>query len=45
MFVVFSPALRRYVSHVLPALRVTKVRVCTLEEWAEEQVRRLFPRP
>jgi DNA helicase-2/ATP-dependent DNA helicase PcrA len=44
MFVVFSPALRRYVSHVLPALRVANVRVCTFAEWAELQVRRLFPR-
>jgi DNA helicase-2/ATP-dependent DNA helicase PcrA len=44
LFVVFSEGLRRYVSHVLPALRVTRPRVCTFEEWAEEQVRRLLPR-
>ena len=44
MFVVFSESLRRYVSHVLPALRVTKPRVTTFEEWAEEHLRRLLPR-
>lgn len=44
MFVVFSQGLRRYVSHVLPALRVSKPRVTTFEEWAEEQVRRLLPK-
>jgi len=44
MFVVFSEGLRRYVSHVLPALGVTKPRVTTFEEWAEEQVRRLLPK-
>ncbi len=44
LFMVFSPALERYVSHVLPALRVTRPRVCTFEAWAEEQVRRLLPR-
>ena len=29
LFVVFSPALRDYVSHVLPALGVTRVQVAT----------------
>jgi len=43
LFVVFSPALRDYVSHVLPALGVSGVRVCTYQEWATEQRRRLFP--
>ena len=43
MFVVFSPGLRDYVSHVLPALGVSRVRVCTYQEWAGEQRRRLFP--
>ena len=43
LFVVFSPALRDYVSHVLPALGVSHVRVCTYQEWALEQRRRLFP--
>jgi len=44
LFVVFSPALRDYVSHVLPALQVSRVQVRTFEEWAAEQRRRLFPR-
>jgi DNA helicase-2/ATP-dependent DNA helicase PcrA len=43
LFVVFSPGLRDYVSHVLPALGVGGVRVCTYGEWASEQRRRLFP--
>ena len=43
LFVVFSPALRDYVSHVLPALGVGGVRVVTYREWAAEQRRRLFP--
>ena len=42
LFVVFSPGLRDYVSHVLPALGVGGVRVCTYQEWAAEQRRRLF---
>jgi DNA helicase-2/ATP-dependent DNA helicase PcrA len=44
LVVVFSPALRDYVSHVLPALRVTRVHVRTYQEWASELVRRHFPR-
>jgi DNA helicase-2/ATP-dependent DNA helicase PcrA len=44
LVVVFSPALRDYVSHVLPALHVARVQVRTFHEWASEQVRRLFPR-
>ncbi len=43
LFVVFSPALRDYVSHVLPALGVEGVQVCTFHEWAAEQRRRLLP--
>ncbi len=44
LVVVFSPALRDYVSHVLPALGVGHVQVRTFYEWAAEQVARLFPR-
>ena len=44
LVVVFSPALRDYVSHVLPALAVARVQVRTFHEWAAEQCRRLFPR-
>ncbi|GBD27330.1 DNA helicase IV [bacterium HR30] len=42
--IVFSKALRQYVSHVLPALGVHHVQVRTFGEWAAEQVRRLFPK-
>lgn len=41
--VVFSEALKSYVSHVLPALGVERVRVCTWREWALQQRTRLFP--
>jgi DNA helicase-2/ATP-dependent DNA helicase PcrA len=44
LVVVFSRALRDYVSHVLPPLGVRRVRVCTLHDWALEQRRRLFPK-
>jgi DNA helicase-2/ATP-dependent DNA helicase PcrA len=44
LFLVFSQALRNYVSHVLPALQVTRVQVRTFHDWASELVRRLFPR-
>lgn len=44
LFVVFSPGLRDYVGHVLPALGVDRVQVRTFREWASEQRRRLFPR-
>ena len=44
LVVVFSPALHDYVSHVLPALGVTRVQVRTFHEWASEHCRRLFPR-
>jgi DNA helicase-2/ATP-dependent DNA helicase PcrA len=43
LFVVFSPALRNFVSHVLPALGVERVRILTYREWAAEQRRRHFP--
>jgi DNA helicase-2/ATP-dependent DNA helicase PcrA len=43
LFVVFSPALRNYVGHVLPALGVKGVQVRTFSEWAMEQRRRHFP--
>jgi DNA helicase-2/ATP-dependent DNA helicase PcrA len=44
LFVVFSPALRQYVSHVLPALGVERVQVRTFQDWAAGQRRRLLPR-
>jgi len=43
LFVVFSPALRSFVSHVLPALGVERVRILTYHEWAADQRRRHFP--
>jgi DNA helicase-2/ATP-dependent DNA helicase PcrA len=43
LVVVFSRALRDYVSHVLPPLGVRRVRVRTFHDWALEQRRRLFP--
>lgn len=43
LFLVFSPALRQYVGHVLPALGVTRVAVKTFHDWAMEQVRRVLP--
>jgi len=43
LFVVFSPALRDYIGHVLPALGVKRVQVRTFSEWARAQRRRLFP--
>jgi DNA helicase-2/ATP-dependent DNA helicase PcrA len=42
LVIVFSPALRDYVSHVLPALGVRHVQVRTFQHWAAEQTRRLF---
>ena len=44
LFLVFSQALRDYVSHVLPALQVTRVQVRTFHDWASDVVHRLFPR-
>lgn len=43
LFVVFSPGLRNYVSHVLPALGVDAVAIRTWHEWASQQRRRHFP--
>jgi len=43
LVVVFSPALRDYVSHVLPALGVHQVQVRTFHEWSREIRRRLLP--
>ena len=44
LVLVFSRALRDYVSHVLPALGVHNVQVRTFHDWAGEHTRRLFPR-
>jgi DNA helicase-2/ATP-dependent DNA helicase PcrA len=44
LFVVFSPALARYVGHVLPSLGVDRVRITTYRDWAREQRRRLYPK-
>lgn len=44
LFVVFSRALRNYVSAVLPSLGVDQVRVTTYGEWASDQRREHFPR-
>ena len=43
LFLVFSSALRDYVSHVLPALGVERVQVRTYRDWAGEVRRRLLP--
>ncbi len=43
MVVVFSPGLRDYVSHVLPALGVHHVQVRTFADWAREIRRRVLP--
>ncbi|MCA9493440.1 MAG: AAA family ATPase, partial [Myxococcales bacterium] len=43
LVLVFSPALREYVSHVLPALGVARVRIRDYREWASDQRRRHFP--
>ncbi len=43
LFVAFSPALRRYVDHVLPALGLHRVGIRTFQDWAGEQLRRHFP--
>jgi DNA helicase II / ATP-dependent DNA helicase PcrA len=44
LFIVFSQALRDYVSHVLPALQVHRVQVRTFHDWASDLVHRLFPK-
>ncbi len=43
LFVAFSPALRRYVDHVLPALGVKHVGIRTFQDWAGELLRRHYP--
>jgi DNA helicase-2/ATP-dependent DNA helicase PcrA len=43
LFVVFSPGLRDYVSHVLPALGASHVAVRTFHQWSREVRRRHFP--
>ena len=43
LFIVFSPALRHYVGHVLPSLGIENVRILTFQEWAADQRRRHFP--
>ncbi|MEQ1502709.1 MAG: ATP-binding domain-containing protein [Myxococcota bacterium] len=43
LFVVFSVALREYVSHVLPALGVHQVQIRDFRSWAAELRRRHFP--
>jgi len=43
LFIVFSKALREYVSHVLPALGVQRAQVRDFRTWAAEQRRRHFP--
>jgi len=43
LFVVLSAALRSYVSHVLPALGIHKVRARTFSEWALERRTQLLP--
>jgi len=43
LFLVFSPALCRYVEHVLPALGVKQVRIQTWRDWAATARRRHYP--
>jgi DNA helicase-2/ATP-dependent DNA helicase PcrA len=44
LVIVFSPALRNYVAHVLPSLGLEGVRILTYREWAAEERRRHFPK-
>jgi DNA helicase-2/ATP-dependent DNA helicase PcrA len=44
MFVVFSPALREYVAHVLPALGVGRVQIRDFRSWANYLRKRHFPK-
>jgi len=44
LFVVFSPALREYVQHVLPALGIHGAQVRDYRSWAAFQRKRHFPR-
>ncbi len=43
LFLTLSPALRDYVSHVLPGLGVQRARVSTFQQWARSLRRRLLP--
>ncbi len=43
LFIVFSPALRNYVGHVLPSLGLSNVKISTLHSWLTEQRRRHYP--
>jgi DNA helicase II / ATP-dependent DNA helicase PcrA len=43
LFLVFSKALRDYVSHVLPSLGIERVRVQAFPDWLEQQLRAHFP--
>ncbi len=43
LFIVFSRALREYVSHVLPALGVGRAQIRDFRHWAQEQRKRHFP--
>ncbi|MEZ4241808.1 MAG: 3'-5' exonuclease [Myxococcota bacterium] len=43
LFVVFSVALKAYVSHVLPALGIRRAQVKDFRQWAAELFRRHFP--
>ena len=43
LVIVFSPALRDYVAHVLPALGVERVRVVTFSDWAARVRQAHFP--
>ena len=42
LVVVFSPALRNFVSHVLPSLGLSGVRIVSYREWVGEERRRHF---
>lgn len=44
LFVVFSRALREYVSHVLPALGVPRASIQTFHHWASRARKRHFPK-
>ena len=43
LFIVFSRALREYVSHVLPALGVGQAQIRDFRHWSEQQRKRHFP--
>ena len=44
LFIVFSSALRDYVSHVLPGLHINRVEISTFGSWISRQRIRHFPR-